>query len=401
MLNQLFVDMNAFFASVEQQERPELRGRPVGVVPMLAETTCCIAASYEAKALGVTTGTGVREARARCPGIRLVEARPELYVRYHHLVVAAVESCLHVDQVLSIDEMCGRLMGTERQPDRAAALARAVKLALARSLGPCLRCSIGLAPNTWLAKVAADLQKPDGLVAILPDQIPQALGGLQLTDLPGIAKNMERRLNLHGVHHTHQLCRLPQADLATLWGSAVLGELWWRRLQGLDLPAPPPHRRTLGHSHVLPPAWRTHRGAYAVLVRLIHKAGARLRKLGFWTQLLTVCVKCSDAPPWERRVPLGTCRDTLTMLQGMESAWREGPTGTPFWVGVVLSRLVKRPDALPLYPEHRRRDALADAMDAMNAKHGPHTVYFAGMFGAGRTAPTRISFTQIPDADDF
>ena len=104
-LRALYVDFNSYFASVEQQLRPELRGRPVGVLPVLAETTCCIAASYEAKAFGVKTGTPVYEARKRCPGIVLLEARPPLYVEMHHRLVATVESCTPVGRVLSIDEM--------------------------------------------------------------------------------------------------------------------------------------------------------------------------------------------------------------------------------------------------------------------------------------------------------
>src|SRR5665213_3948155 len=118
-VNWLFVDLNSYFASVEQQDRPELRGRPVGVVPMLADTTCCIAASYEAKAFGVRTGTIVADAKRMCPDILLVEARHEIYVAYHHRVVEAVESCLPVTAVCSIDEMACRLMVRER-PLRAA-----------------------------------------------------------------------------------------------------------------------------------------------------------------------------------------------------------------------------------------------------------------------------------------
>ena len=98
-LNWLFVDLNSYFASVEQQVRPELRGRPVGVVPMMADTTCCIAASYEAKAFGVRTGTIVADAKRMCPEIVLVEARHEIYIEYHHRVVEAVESCVPVTAV--------------------------------------------------------------------------------------------------------------------------------------------------------------------------------------------------------------------------------------------------------------------------------------------------------------
>ena len=128
-LRWLFLDLNSYFASVEQELRPELRGRPMAVVPLLADTTCCIAASYEAKGYGVRTGTQVGEAKRLCPGIVLVEARHELYVDYHHRVVEAVESCLPVTSVMSIDEMACRLLGREQPLLAALELAREVKAA--------------------------------------------------------------------------------------------------------------------------------------------------------------------------------------------------------------------------------------------------------------------------------
>src|SRR5271156_6786956 len=100
-LRSLAIDFTSYFASVEQQEQPELRGRPVAVVPVMTDSTCCIAASYEAKHFGVKTGTRVGEARRACPGLVLIEARPGLYVEYHHRLIAAVDSCLPVTQVLS------------------------------------------------------------------------------------------------------------------------------------------------------------------------------------------------------------------------------------------------------------------------------------------------------------
>ena len=114
MLDWLMLDLNAFFASCAQQANPALRGKPVGVVPVKAETTCCIAASYEAKRFGVKTGTMVREARQMCPGIVFVKANPKLFTQYHHAILEAVESCLHIDKVLSIDEVACKLMGRER-----------------------------------------------------------------------------------------------------------------------------------------------------------------------------------------------------------------------------------------------------------------------------------------------
>ena len=130
MLRTLFVDFNSYFASVEQHLNPALRGRPVGVVPVVADSSCCIAASIEAKAFGVKTGTGVAEAKRLCPGIAIVLADHAKYVEIHQQAVAAVERIVPVRQVLSIDEMECELTGRWRERERALALARQLKAAL-------------------------------------------------------------------------------------------------------------------------------------------------------------------------------------------------------------------------------------------------------------------------------
>ncbi|MGZ5098079.1 MAG: Y-family DNA polymerase, partial [Usitatibacter sp.] len=130
-LRSLLVDFNSYFASVEQQAEPRLRGKPLGVVPMLADTTVCIAASIEAKTFGVKTGTKVADARRLCPGIEFVVARHELYIDFHHRAVAVVDSMVPVRAVLSIDEMDCELTGRWREPARALDIARKVKAGLA------------------------------------------------------------------------------------------------------------------------------------------------------------------------------------------------------------------------------------------------------------------------------
>src|SRR3984957_19708935 len=137
-LNLLFVDLNSYFVSVEQEVRPDLRGRPIAVVPMMADTTVCIAASYEAKAFGVKTGTVVADAKRMCPEIVLVEGRHEIYTEYHHRVVEAVESCIPVTAVCSIDEMACRLIGRERPLVNAINLGMRVKRAIRERVGECL-----------------------------------------------------------------------------------------------------------------------------------------------------------------------------------------------------------------------------------------------------------------------
>jgi DNA polymerase IV len=127
LLRWLVLDLNSFFASCEQQEDPNLRGRSVIVVPTLAETTCAIAASYQAKALGIKTGTLVHEARRLCPDVNLVMAHHKLYVEYHHRILTAIDKRIPVEEVMSIDEVACRLDRIQQQPTVAHALARNIK----------------------------------------------------------------------------------------------------------------------------------------------------------------------------------------------------------------------------------------------------------------------------------
>jgi DNA polymerase-4 len=394
----LFVDMNAYFASVEQQDRPELRDQPIAVVPTLVETTCCITASYEAKKWGVKTGSSVRDARRLCPELRLVGARPALYVHTHRRILEAIETCLHVDAVHSIDEFACRLIGDEQQPERAVAIARQIKQAIVRDVGERLRCSIGLGPNVVLAKVAADMQKPDGLTVIRSEDLPGRLYELQLTDLPGIGRRMERRLHAAGVTTVEHLCRLPAEDLVSIWGSRVLGRMWWQQLRGDDLPGKPTRRQSVSHSHVLPPALRDEVGAGAVIRSLLYKAAARMRRIGYWARSLSVVVDFLGGGSWHERRRIEVCQDTLTLLRLLLRLWERKPCGTPLRVGVVLADLVSN-QSVPrsLFAEDRRLLTVSEVMDQINDLFGPRAVYFANMDSPRVTVPTRIAFTQIPD----
>lgn len=252
----LFLDLDSYFASCEQQARPDLRGKPVGVVPMMAETTCCLAASREAKKHGVKTGTLVAEARVRCPGITFVVARHDLYTLYHKIIVEAVGACLPIDAVLSIDEMICELTGSQRELSKAVALAETIKTVLRQRVGDTLTCSIGLAPNRFLAKVSSDMNKPDGLTIVRLEDLPHMLYPLKLQDFPGIGPRMGRRLEEHGISTVQELCGLSITQMADLWGG-VVGERFCRWLKGEDVELAETVHRSLGHQHVLEPQLRT------------------------------------------------------------------------------------------------------------------------------------------------
>ena len=195
LFTHIHVDLNSFFASVEQQLHPEYRGKPVGVCGTMADTGALIAASSEAKALGIKTLTKVGEARRICPEIILVDGSHSVYAEYSHNIAKAVERVCPVAHTPSIDEMVCELMGRERNPPAARRIALDIKQAIRDDVGATLRCSIGMAPNRYLAKIASDMQKPDGLIGLLPSQLPRAIAHLELRDLPGVGARTEVRLN--------------------------------------------------------------------------------------------------------------------------------------------------------------------------------------------------------------
>jgi len=398
----LFVDMNSFFASVEQQADPALRGRAVGVVPVMTDSTCCIAASAEARRFGVRTGTNVAEARRLCPGIRFVVGRHHLYTQVHHRIVEAVESCVHVERIWSIDEMHARLFANEQSPASVERIALGVKRAIARAVGEHVRCSIGVAPNVWLAKIATELDKPDGLVLLSADELPGRLSDLSLRDLPGVGRRMAIRLARAGVTSIDALWAQSEKELQRIWGSRVLGSTWHAQMRGEALPSRPPRRRTVGHSHVLDPAMRTHELAHQVVIRMLHKAARRMRRLGYVAGAMAMSMRFDDGRRWDAQCKLPHVYDTLTMVHHATRLWPRTPPGTPKKVSVVLFDLTARAGASPpLFGSQQRMNQLADAMDAIAKRYGRDAVYSGAMYAALGSAPTRIAFNQVPDGEEF
>lgn len=398
-LRYLFVDMNAYFASVEQQDNPRLRGRPVAVVPVLADSSFCIAASYEAKAYGVKTGTPIWEAKQKCRELVLIVGRHERYTQVHHLIVRAVGRCVPVHVVMSVDEMACKLLGDEQSPAKATAIAHHIKREIREIAGDTLRCSIGIGPNVLLAKVAGDMKKPDGLTLIEDHDLPQKMYALKLTDFPGIGPRMEQRLLRYGVSQVQQLYRLTVRQLSDVWGSKVHGERWYHLLRGEEVAEKPTHRRTLGHSHVMPPELRTDVGAYGVLARLIHKAAARLRTIDYWAGALTVGLRYEGGGRWDTGCKLAPCQDTLTLLRAFGDLWAERPRGgRPVQVWMSLWDLMPARSATPsLFESDRRSTEVSHVMDRINRAFGRHAIRFGAVFGSEDTAPTRVAFNRIPE----
>ncbi len=402
MLRSLLVDFNSYFASVEQQIHPQLRGKPIGVVPSMAPTTCCIAASYEAKRFGVKTGTLLRDARQLCPEILFIEASHEHYVEFHEKAKVAVDSVIPIRKVLSIDEMDCDLPMKSRTPEAARELAMKVKRAIQAQVGDQMKTSVGIGPNTFIAKMASDMMKPDGLVVIEKHELPQRLFGLKLRDLNGIGESMEARLARHRITTVEALAQANQSQLHTIWGG-VGGDRFYQRLRGEWVPDLETQTQSISHSHVLPPDERNVADAHAILNRLTQKAAMRLRKMGYYASRMSIFVKHLNGPTWGRDGQFAETQDTVIFIRALESLWLDRPPRRglkPLAVGMVLHGLVHESEHTgTLFDDEDARHRLHTAIDQLNLKFGKNTVYFAGAHQARDSAPMRIAFNHIPDLE--
>lgn len=413
VLHTLYVDMNSYFASVEQQLRPELRGRPVAVVPVEADTTSVIAASYEAKAFGVKTGVRVGDARRMCPGLVLAQARTDEYVRFHHAILAAIDTVIPVQGVHSIDEVSCKLLREQRDEPVARDVATRIKKAIATRVGAFVKCSIGIGPNRLIAKIAADMKKPDGLTVVHKAELPHRLFTLKPIDLPGIGPKMNERLRRAGITTVERLCEQSELDLGRLWGS-VVGREWFYRLRGDAIYEESTARRTIGHSHVLSPQKRNEEAARGVAVRLLTKVATRARHMGYVADDLSVGVRyltprakdggspatCGHPPHWHAHAKVGGLNDTTTLLRVFSSLWDQKPVGPMLQVSVRLYNLAAPTNTTGLlFAEPAELGRLSQAMDTINKRYGADVLYPASMQNARKSAPRRIAFGNIPDLD--
>lgn len=414
-LSWLYVDFNSYFASVEQQINPALRGKPIAVVPVETDATCAIAASYEAKAYGIKTGTPIYEAKKMCPDLVCVLANHEHYVEFHDRILDEIDRHIPVTKVCSIDEMACKLMRNETTVARVSQIAAAIKRGLAENIGPYVRCSIGVAPSKYLAKVATDLQKPDGFTIIEAKDLPHRLTTLGLRDLPGVGANMEKRLHAAQIRDMAALLQLQPKHMRAVWGS-IWGEKMWYYLRGYDLPDTDGERSSVGHSHVLSPDLRPPQYAHGVARRLTMKACARLRRMQCHAKRFSLSVRIENGPRLGLDAVCEPSQDSFTFLQLTEQMWAQilaelSPRARIKKVSVVLHGLVEAGEmnrqgdlfaAAAPTQDKIKNDKISKAIDDLNQKFGRDTVLIGmtGQQGKSFTG-TKIAFTRIPDMEEF
>lgn len=410
----LFIDFNSYFASVEQQLRPELRGKPMAVVPVVTDSTCAIAASYEAKAFGVKTGTRIYEAKQMCPGLICVPARHEAYVHFHHQLVAEVDKFLPILEVCSVDEMACELYGRFRQESEALIMAQKIKESICRNVGQCLTSSIGLSTNRYLAKVASDLKKPNGVTCLHPAHLPGKIQHLKLIDFPGIGKNMSARLSAKGIVTFDHLWNCAPKQLRAIWGG-VGGERFWHALRGEEGDHLETQRSMITHSHVLAPEDRPVARAENVGRRLLLKAASRMRKLELKATRLDLSARVENGPRLEGRTQFPAVCDSFALIKAFGRLWGEVLQGCPGRVkkvslalhGLVADSapeqllLLPNPDA-PSVEERLVHEKLSRVIDHLTQRYGRNAVTLGLTETDGRSfSGAKIAFNRIPEPTDF
>ena len=392
-MRSLFVDFNAFFASVEQQERPELRGRPVAVGPYDHDSTCVIASSQEARKFGIKCGTNIGQAKRMCPELVVLAATPQLYKAYHEALREIAQGVLPEEKVHSIDEMSYRLIGDECRPATAWALAQRIKGEIQTRIGPYVTCSIGIAPNTFLAKIATEIEKPNGLVILEATDLPGRVAELKLTDLCGINTRMARRLNASMIFTVNDLYEASCKELRLAFGS-IMGDKWWYLLRGQDLTTSDGEPKSLSHSHVLAPELRNEQGVREVLLRLLQKASARLRAEDLWASAMHVHV-VGKVKSWEQHIKLPPTQDTVTLNDHLFRAWQTHDFQSPLQAGVCFTNLRHKEHVTPsLFDATVERAQLNRAVDSLNGRFGKNTVYVAGLNRVKDHASEKIAFNK-------
>lgn len=372
----MHVDMNAFFASVEQRCNPGLRGKPIAVVGS-SKRTVVTTASYEARKFGVKTGMNKVEAKRACPSVIFVIGDNRKYIDASVRILEVLKSFSPLVEAYSIDEAFVDITGCTAPFGSAEGLARSVKERIKKEVG--LTCSVGIAPNKLLAKLASDMKKPDGLVIIDEKDVPEVLENLAVNELWGIGPKLTEGLAALGVKTCGQLARFPVSILRERFG--IIGERLKLMGQGIYSSEVVPigeeeEAKSVGHSTTLPADVSDKEALKRHILRLSEMVGARAREHGLKGRSITLTIRYPDFFTFTRQRTLpGPTNDTRAiyaaatgLLEGIRL--RSGVR----LLGVSISSISKGAGQMALFEEERRRERLLGAMDEVNRSFGGNTV---------------------------
>ena len=415
----LYIDFDSFFASVEQQLVPAYRNRPMGVLPLDSPYSGFIAVSREAKALGIKRGARLIDIRKIYPDFPAPVARHDEYIRMHHKILKCVGKTLPIHKTWSIDEVECRLMGCERKDWLRIAVE--IRDNLAREIGAYVTPSIGFGANQVLAKIAAEMNKPNGLVCLHPADLPHRLYEIELSDIPGIGRGMKLRLANANIVSVRQLMAMSAKQMRSLWRS-VEGERLWAGLHGYEVEKLETVRGMFGHGRILSPDWRNVKGVRNCARMLLVKAARRLRREDFAAGQLSLSVtfkgraihgvaqKTHRSVRQSFSVPAIADQTFLNALENLlKTVWQDAPDMAPFQVSVNLFAITpvyeRSEDLLETHHARHQRKKWEDItllLDGLN-RHYAKTMISLGTHiePPGGYTGAKIAFGRIPDMEDF
>jgi DNA polymerase-4 len=381
----MYADADGFFAGCEQFRYEHLRGQPVGIVPMISGSSCVIAASREAKALGVKNVMRIGDARAICPGLIEWPQHPDFYRRAHNETISIANLGAPIDTVKSIDEFCC-VLGVD-QCANPTVVGDVINGHMANVFKGYISLSYGYAANRLLAKMACKAGKPNGNMVWHPRNLYQHLMAQELSDVPGIGTQLLARLNKAGIDSIERLPDLSPKHMRALWKS-VAGERMHYALHGYDIEAEPSKRGMFGHSRMLGPDCRTLPNMKPLTRLLMVKAAYRMRRELFRASKATLALSFytrDGRKTWHRTFNLPAVADYAGIMRGLGRLWDNAFAEIPRHLagesaGVCLHDITpmstRQLDMLEDDEGLRQREeALSDAMDALNERYCNFAVY--------------------------
>ena len=398
----MHIDLNSCFATVEQQARVRLRGRPVAIVNRRTDMTMIVTASYEAKAMGVQLGMRLRDAKKICPGLIGVESDPAKYrFVYHKLLDIMNDYSAHVT-MKSIDE---GIIDFSQAPvairDRGLEeIGREIKQRLRDEIGVAMRCNVGIATNRFLAKTAASLHKPDGMDVITADNLREVYATMKLTELTGIAGRNEHRLNSVGIYTPLEFLDANADVLHDMVFKSINGDQWHQRLRGWEVDDVASTVKRVGRQYVLDGFNLTFDEILQRLHHLCESVGYRMRKQGLSARGIYVGTRTFNMQGDKRRNYWHASFVSQTPFFSNETIYslaRQLFVNAPPKIRDINVHcyLLQReePTQVSLFGDQIARErAVTSAIDELNERYGEHTIHAADTLKTGPFVQTKIPF---------
>ena len=400
----MHIDLNSCFASVEQQANPFLRGKPIAVAAYTTPSGCIVAPSVEAKGLGIKVGMRVKEGKLLCKNLVILSPDPWKYRCVHLKLKKLLDNYSSEVTPKSIDEFVVDFGKSSCRGSVLKDVALEIKKRIKESVGDWLTVSIGIAPNRFLAKLASNLHKPDGLDEINSKNYLDCFFRLKLVDLPYIKLRNAMRLNSVGIYTVEDFYNAPLWKLKSAFQS-INSYYWYLRLHGYEIDDIVFARRSYGNSYALPKAFTDLSDLSPIISKLTEKTSFRLRRAGYIAGGVHLAIFYKNGSFWHKGVSLSEklfeSRDIYKkMIRLFQFSPHKLPVGNIF---ISVYDLKKNTDLqLNIFEDVLRKKKLSEAVDRVNERWGDFIITPARMqMGSKEMVPDRIAFGGVKELEEF